>query len=93
MKQDDLDKRFDEPKALDAYKVSMHTLIRSVIKEAAGIIDHECVAGREKSLALTHLEDAMHWALEAVDRNPSPFEAAQAYGARNDSTAGSIEPQ
>ena len=73
MNADDLSKRFDAPSSLDAYKVSMNSLIRGVIKDAAGIIDHECPTGREKSLALTHLEDAMHWALESINRNPSPF--------------------
>ena len=64
-----LDSRFDEHAFDDALKVSLHQLIRGVIKDAAAIIDHECPDGREKSLALTKLEESMFWAHASIARN------------------------
>lgn len=43
--------------------------IREVVKTAALIIEAECPEGREKSLAMTNLENAVMWANAAIARN------------------------
>jgi hypothetical protein len=67
VKPDELQRRFDRHPN-DAFKASMQQLIRNVVKDAAGILDHELPEGREKSLALTKLEEAMFWSLAAIER-------------------------
>lgn len=68
MKQEDIDTRFDYH-APDVVKAQLHQLIRGVFKDAAAIIAHECPEGREKSLAITKLEEAMFWANASIARN------------------------
>ena len=68
MKQADLDTRFDHHPT-DALKAQLHQLIRNIFKDAAEVVAHECPEGREKSLAITKLEEAMFWANAAVARN------------------------
>ena len=43
-------------------------LIRDNAKSFALIIDAHCPESREKSLAITHLEDAVMWANAAIAR-------------------------
>lgn len=43
--------------------------IRSKAKELAYLIDQECPNSREKSLAMTKLEEAVMWANASVARN------------------------
>lgn len=43
--------------------------IREKAKELAYLIDGECPNSREKSLAMTNLEQAVMWANAAVARN------------------------
>lgn len=43
--------------------------IRAKAKELAYLIDKECPPSREKSLAMTKLEESVMWANAAVARN------------------------
>lgn len=43
--------------------------IRAKAKELAYLIDEECPPSREKSLAMTKLEETVMWANAAVARN------------------------
>lgn len=43
--------------------------IRAKAKELAYLIDTECPNSREKSLAMTKLEEAVMWANAAIARN------------------------
>ena len=43
--------------------------IRDKLKEAAILINDACPESREKSLAFTHLENAMMWANASIARN------------------------
>jgi len=68
MKQEEFDNRFDHHPP-DGLKVQLHQLLRNVIKDAAVVVAHECPEGREKSLAITKLEEAMFWANAAIARH------------------------
>ncbi|WP_010276538.1 Acb2/Tad1 domain-containing protein [Paenibacillus senegalensis] len=46
-----------------------YTAIREKAKELAYLIDDKCPNSREKSLALTNLEQAIMWANAAIARN------------------------
>lgn len=50
-------------------KVQRHTDVREVCKTTANRIDELCPNSREKSLAITKLEEAMMWANAAIARN------------------------
>jgi hypothetical protein len=43
--------------------------LRSIFKNAAYNIERLCPNSREKSLAITHLEDTMMWAIASIARN------------------------
>ena len=43
--------------------------LRSMALDFARAIDGECPDSREKSLAITHLEDAVMWANASIARN------------------------
>lgn len=47
-----------------------HALLSVVMTDAADTVTACCPNGREKSLALTKLEEAKMWASAAVARNP-----------------------
>lgn len=68
MKQGELDRRFDHHPP-DEHKVVVHQLIRSAFKDIADLVSHECPDCREKSLALTKLEEAMFWSNAAIARD------------------------
>ncbi|MCY9512418.1 hypothetical protein M5W68_18440 [Paenibacillus larvae] len=46
-----------------------YTAIRGKAEELAHLIDESCPNSREKSLALTNLEQAVMWANAAIARN------------------------
>ena len=46
-----------------------YTEIRDYAHGLASLINHQCPESREKSLAFTHLEDAVMWANAAIARN------------------------
>jgi hypothetical protein len=53
----------------DKEKGEQHDYIRAVLRHAAVMIDDVCPDSREKSLAITKLEEAMMWANAAIARN------------------------
>lgn len=54
----------------DAATGARHQEVRERLAELAQHFDGSLPPGREKSLALTHLEEAMFWANAAIARNP-----------------------
>lgn len=69
MERSDLERRFAYH-APTGDKASMHELARDACHRAALAINDLAPDGREKSQAVTHLEDAMMWANAAIARNP-----------------------
>lgn len=57
---------YHEPKAGQPEKYSK---IREQAKELAYLVSDECPVSRERSLAITHLENAVFWANAAIARN------------------------
>ena len=51
-------------------KVMRHKIVRNKCKELALFILENCPTGRERSLALTKIEEAMMWTNAAIARNP-----------------------
>ncbi|WP_163538322.1 hypothetical protein [Gracilibacillus sp. YIM 98692] len=50
-------------------KVKVYNGLREHFKHMAQIIDRRCPDSREKSLALTKLEESMMWANASIARN------------------------
>lgn len=46
-----------------------YTKIRDTAKELAELIEESCPVSREKSLAMTKIEEAVMWANAAIARN------------------------
>lgn len=69
MDVNNLKHRFAFHAAKDEEKKNQHTSIRQACYEAALRIDEKCPPSREKSLAITKLEEAMMWANAAAARN------------------------
>lgn len=68
--QADLDNRFDfyHPPSTDVL-ARKYELIRDIAKEFAETVVEQVPEGREQSLTLTHIEDAMMWANAGIARN------------------------
>lgn len=68
MDEKDLDSRFTyhAPKGDQAIRYEM---IRDWARQFAADIDDKCPDSREKSLAITHLEEAVMWANASIARN------------------------
>jgi len=66
--EDDLALRFGPPKT-DATREA-HQEVRSVLYEAALALMNETKPGREQSLMVTALEEAMFWANASIARSP-----------------------
>lgn len=64
--------------APDDEKRRRHELVRDMHYDLAEIVNDLCPEGREKSLAITKLEEAMMWANAAIARNPVPEPGANA---------------
>lgn len=66
---DDIDNRFEyHPPSPE--KIRQHERVRSYLRQMAHEFADSLPAGREKSLALTKLEEAMFWANAAIARAP-----------------------
>ncbi len=70
MQQSDIDNRFAFHPASTEEKRNEHTSIREHCRELASFINEKVPEGREKSLAITHLEEVMFWANAAIARTP-----------------------
>lgn len=67
----DLENIFTYHAPTDAQKVT-YELIRNEAKNLAGTILQECPQSRERSLAMTKVEEAVMWANSAIARNKKP---------------------
>lgn len=68
----DIRHRFAFHPATDQEKRNDHTSARMACRQAADKINELCPDGREKSLAITKLEEAMFWANAAIARDTAP---------------------
>ena len=66
--EEDLENRFTYHAPKDGQAETYH-LIRRTGKHLASLIDEKCPDGREKSLALTKIEEGVMWANAAVARH------------------------
>lgn len=57
---------------------SRYELLRDRAKELAYFFDTQCPPSREKSLAITKLEEAVMWANAAIARNEKPVDNSEA---------------
>ncbi|AOE44661.1 hypothetical protein SEA_STROSAHL_51 [Gordonia phage Strosahl] len=65
----DINNRFSFHPATTEEKRNEHTSVRTKLLMTAQYIDSWVPNGREKSLAITKLEEAMFWANAAIARN------------------------
>lgn len=68
MAPDDIAHRFAFHAATPDEKRNAHTSIRQACRRLADQLNEQIPDGREKSLAITHVEDAMMWANAALAR-------------------------
>jgi hypothetical protein len=69
MQQSDLDNRFTYHAPVEG-QPRLYEAVRAAAKEVAEAYNEMCPEGREKSLAITHLEEAVFWANAAIARYP-----------------------
>jgi hypothetical protein len=67
--EEDLENRFSFHPANTTGKQDYHASVRDTCLTAAKYLNAVCPEGREKSLAITKLEEVMFWANAAVARN------------------------
>ena len=67
---DDLENRFKFHPATTQERMLHHELIRDAALDLALTVNSICPDGRELSLAITKIEEAMYWANAAVARQP-----------------------
>lgn len=65
----DLDNRFTYHPPRDHEQADKYVYLRKTARLLAGDIDSMCPDSREKSLAITHLEEAVMWANAAIARH------------------------
>lgn len=68
MNQRDIDNRFEFHPATDDEKRNAHTSVREHCLALATFLNESLPDGREKSLAITHLEETMFWGNAALAR-------------------------
>lgn len=71
MEKADLDNRFSQH-AMDSAKTEAANTVRSVTRAAADAINTVVPEGREKSIAIKALEDAMMWANKGIASQIDP---------------------
>jgi hypothetical protein len=70
MLQIDINNRFAFHPASTEEKRDEHTSVRDHCRQLATFINDKVPEGREKSLAITHLEEVMFWGNAAIARTP-----------------------
>lgn len=65
----DIENRFAFHAATTEEKADAHTSVRRNCRKLADILNDKLPEGREKSLAITHLEEVMMWGNAALARN------------------------
>jgi hypothetical protein len=68
----DIAHRFAFHAATTTEKADAHTSVRQRCRQLADFINEACPDGREKSLAITKLEEVMFWANGAIARGGVP---------------------
>lgn len=68
MKATDIDNRFAFHAATDEEKRAAHGTVRQLVGDTARALNDLLPEGREKSSAITHLEEAMFWGNAALAR-------------------------
>lgn len=71
----DLQNRFQYHPPKDEQTKQSHEIVRQIMFDAAKAVNELCPEGREKSLAITKLEEAMMWANAAIARSNAVPEA------------------
>jgi hypothetical protein len=66
---DDLANRFQYHRPANSFVEDQHNRVRVMLLEVAEELDHRLPDGREKSLAITKLEETMFWANAAIARS------------------------
>lgn len=69
MSPDEINHRFDFHQATTEEKVNEHTSVRQNCAALARLLNGRLPEGREKSLAITKLEEVMFWANAAIARD------------------------
>jgi hypothetical protein len=69
MEKEDLDNRFKYHPPSDPGVAEQHEHVRYFARRMAEVIEQKCPDSREKSLAMTALEESMMWANAAIARN------------------------
>jgi hypothetical protein len=68
MAPDDIEHRFAFHAATTEEKRDAHTSVRQQCRQLADFLNEKLPEGREKSLAITHLEEVMFWGNAALAR-------------------------
>jgi len=68
MQQSDIDNRFAFHPASTEEKRNEHTSVRENCRQLANFLNDKIPEGREKALAITHLEEVMFWGNAAIAR-------------------------
>ncbi|GAB3376274.1 Acb2/Tad1 domain-containing protein [Amycolatopsis echigonensis] len=68
MQAEDIANRFDFHAATTEEKRNEHTSVRQACRRLTDELNERVPDGREKSLAITHLEEVMFWANAAIAR-------------------------
>lgn len=76
MRPEDIENRFKFHAATTEEKRDEHTSIRQACRRLADELNERLPEGREKSLAVTHLEEVMFWSNAAVARQGDELQAA-----------------
>lgn len=69
MSPQDIEHRFAFHAASTEEKRDAHTSVRQQCRQLADFLNEKLPEGREKSLAITHLEEVMFWGNAAIARN------------------------
>lgn len=71
LSEQDMDRRFSFHAPPNDEKRDAHTSVRRGCRDLADFLNHKLPDGREKSLAITHLEEVMFWGNAALAREDS----------------------
>lgn len=69
MSPEDIEHRFAFHPATSEEKRDAHTSVRQQCRQLADALNAQLPEGREKSLAITHLEEVMFWGNAALARD------------------------